>query len=281
MTAAALILRMPARLRAGLAVAGAASRHAARLLAGFAKEHERVAVRLRVANRAIRWRRGVRFSALHPAITWWDALQSAIAAAGGLDDVSAISIGGQQHGLVALDGETGNSPFATALVEHLEEPGVEINLLFRKVRDAVFGITKGKQEPYTYGSLPAPVVAGIALHFGEAAYGNVGSGERLDFTVVGSAVNEASRIEGMCKPLGHRVLVSSRFHAAAVACNSRMVSVGVHALRGIGGALCSLRIRARWVVEDLARGQWRIAVTQLPYGVSTRVVLEEIGRAHV
>lgn len=36
---------------------------------------------------------------------WWDALQSALADAGGLDDVSAISIGGQQHGMVALDGE--------------------------------------------------------------------------------------------------------------------------------------------------------------------------------
>jgi tetratricopeptide (TPR) repeat protein len=60
-----------------------------------------------------------------------------------------------RDGLVAMDGETGNSPFATALVEHMEEPGVEINLLFRKVRDAVYNLTKGKQEPYTYGSLPA------------------------------------------------------------------------------------------------------------------------------
>jgi len=41
----------------------------------------------------------------------------------------------------------------------------------------------------------------------------------------------------------------------------------------------SLRVRARWTIEDLARGQWRIAVTQLPYGVSTRLVLEDIERA--
>ncbi len=40
----------------------------------------------------------------------------------------------------------------------------------------------------------------------------------------------------------------------------------------------SLRVRARWVVEELARGQWRIAVTELPFGVSTRVVLEDIER---
>ncbi|MGD9925221.1 MAG: caspase family protein, partial [Pseudorhodoplanes sp.] len=60
-----------------------------------------------------------------------------------------------RDGLVALDGESGNSPFASALVEHIEEPGLEINLLFRKVRDRVFANTRGQQEPYTYGSLPA------------------------------------------------------------------------------------------------------------------------------
>jgi len=41
----------------------------------------------------------------------------------------------------------------------------------------------------------------------------------------------------------------------------------------------SLRVRARWTVEDLARGQWQIAVTELPLGVSTRLVLEDIERA--
>jgi len=41
----------------------------------------------------------------------------------------------------------------------------------------------------------------------------------------------------------------------------------------------SLRVRARWIVEELARGQWRIAVTELPFGVSTRAVLEDIERA--
>src|SRR6476659_2470305 len=41
----------------------------------------------------------------------------------------------------------------------------------------------------------------------------------------------------------------------------------------------SLRVRARWTVEELARGQWRVAVTELPFGVSTRTVLEDIERA--
>ena len=74
---------------------------------------------------------------------------------------------------------------------------------------------------------------GVALHLGDVLYGNIGTRERLDFTVVGSAVNEASRIEGLCRVLQRKVLISGTFHEAAVACGSRMVSLGVHALRGI------------------------------------------------
>jgi adenylate cyclase len=74
---------------------------------------------------------------------------------------------------------------------------------------------------------------GIALHVGEVLYGNIGTTDRLDFTVVGSAVNEASRIEGLCRQLKKKVLVSSAFREAAVACGGRIVSAGFHALRGI------------------------------------------------
>ena len=60
-----------------------------------------------------------------------------------------------KHGRLALDGEGTNSPFVTALVGNLDTPGLEINLLFRKVRDDVLKMTGGRQEPYMYGSLPA------------------------------------------------------------------------------------------------------------------------------
>jgi uncharacterized caspase-like protein len=59
-----------------------------------------------------------------------------------------------KHGEVALDGEGGNSPFATALIRHIATPGVEINKLFRLVRDDVLAATGRKQEPFVYGSLP-------------------------------------------------------------------------------------------------------------------------------
>ena len=58
-----------------------------------------------------------------------------------------------KEGTVASDGEGRNSPYSTALLGHLEEPGLEIGLLFRRVRDAVLALTGGRQEPFVYGSL--------------------------------------------------------------------------------------------------------------------------------
>ena len=57
-------------------------------------------------------------------------------------------------GTVALDGNGRNSPFMKGLLAHLEEPGLDVNLLFRKVRDSVLAETNNRQEPFTYGSLP-------------------------------------------------------------------------------------------------------------------------------
>ncbi|HKU06086.1 MAG TPA: caspase family protein [Bradyrhizobium sp.] len=59
-----------------------------------------------------------------------------------------------KHGQTALDGTGGNSPFAQALVNRLATPDVEINKVFRLVRDDVMEATAGRQEPFTYGSLP-------------------------------------------------------------------------------------------------------------------------------
>ena len=61
------------------------------------------------------------------------------------------------------------------------------------------------------GRFPVPVGVGIALHHGEAAYGNVGSGRRLDFTVIGRDVNLASRIATLNKTLGEPLLMSKPF----------------------------------------------------------------------
>jgi len=73
----------------------------------------------------------------------------------------------------------------------------------------------------------------LGLHHGEVFYGNVGSLERLDFTVVGAAVNEVARIEAMCRALEQDVIFSADFAATARHSGERLVSLGRYALRGV------------------------------------------------
>jgi adenylate cyclase len=73
----------------------------------------------------------------------------------------------------------------------------------------------------------------LGLHVGDVFYGNIGSKDRLDFTVIGPAVNEVSRIAEMCRSVDQPLLLSSAFAAAVGAARSRLVSVGRYALRGV------------------------------------------------
>jgi uncharacterized caspase-like protein len=58
-----------------------------------------------------------------------------------------------KHGTYALNGEGSISPFAEALLAHVEQPGMEVVRLFREVREAVLERTGREQEPHLYGSL--------------------------------------------------------------------------------------------------------------------------------
>lgn len=85
------------------------------------------------------------------------------------------------------------------------------------------------------GALPTTEMY-LGLHVGEVFYGNVGSADRLDFTVVGPAVNEVSRIAALCRSVDQSMLVSSAFAEALGEARQRLVSVGRYALRGVGKA---------------------------------------------
>ncbi|MEO7435145.1 MAG: adenylate/guanylate cyclase domain-containing protein, partial [Candidatus Binatia bacterium] len=77
----------------------------------------------------------------------------------------------------------------------------------------------------------------LGLHVGDVFYGNIGSDDRLDFTVVGPAVNEVSRIASMCRSVDRSVVLSADFAAATSATErANLVSVGRFALRGVGRA---------------------------------------------
>jgi len=73
----------------------------------------------------------------------------------------------------------------------------------------------------------------VALHVGELLYGNLGSPRRLDFTVLGPAVNEAARIEALCGSLEQNVIVSSAFADAAGEVRRQLVSLGRYAMKGV------------------------------------------------
>lgn len=76
-----------------------------------------------------------------------------------------------------------------------------------------------------------PLLAfGAALHLGEMLWGNIGAANRLDFTAIGPAVNLASRLEGLCRPLGRTVLASG---ALAAETDMPLIALGRHKLRGI------------------------------------------------
>lgn len=74
---------------------------------------------------------------------------------------------------------------------------------------------------------------GLGLHVGEVAYGNIGAATRLDFTVIGPAVNRAARLQELTKQLGERVVISADFAADA---GPDLRDLGLHDLRDVAGA---------------------------------------------
>jgi adenylate cyclase len=96
--------------------------------------------------------------------------------------------------------------------------------------EAMMALDQLNKERVTAGKPIAAV--DLALHIGEVLYGNVGAIDRLDFTVIGPAVNEVARIETLCEPLGRRVLISAEL-AVAAGDNRRLESLGFHSLRGV------------------------------------------------
>jgi len=76
----------------------------------------------------------------------------------------------------------------------------------------------------------AELHAGVALHYGRVNYGNIGSGGRLDFTLIGPDVNLLSRIQTVCSSTGNRVVMSERF--ASLLSGPQPSAIGSHQLKG-------------------------------------------------
>jgi adenylate cyclase len=97
-----------------------------------------------------------------------------------------------------------------------------------EVFDRIVALNQRREKS---GSLP--INLGLGLHVGEVLYGNVGAPDRLDFTVIGAAVNKAARLEGLTKELGKFTLISSEF---ASQIGNETQSLGFFELKGIADA---------------------------------------------
>lgn len=146
------------------------------------------------------------------------------------------------------------SHYYEAVAEPLEKRGADINKLIGDGMLALFPIES--QEPVYLTALATSAIqavreaherlvaiapealpqgvdklrAGFALHVGEVTFGNVGSKSRLDFTMIGPAVNEAQRVQLLTKSLGRTLLLSKAF--AALPCCVAFEHVGRHELAG-------------------------------------------------
>jgi adenylate cyclase len=110
----------------------------------------------------------------------------------------------------------------------LHEPKACANLLHAvtEARQAMAALNERNN-----GTGRAPLNYGIGVHVGDVMYGNIGSTSRLDFTVIGPAVNMASRLEALTKQLGRPVLLSRDF-AELVEKEFELEHVGKHEVRG-------------------------------------------------
>ncbi len=105
----------------------------------------------------------------------------------------------------------------------IEAAGGEI-LTF--IGDAVLALLQRQSEDMPELTLHA----GIALHLGDMLYGNVGGSSRLDFTVIGAAVNEVTRVEGLCKS-SYPLLITKEFSQYIK--SHELASIGMRKLKGV------------------------------------------------
>ncbi|RTE90162.1 adenylate/guanylate cyclase domain-containing protein [Bradyrhizobium sp. LVM 105] len=110
----------------------------------------------------------------------------------------------------------------------LQDPNACANLL-HAVTEARLAMAALNERNNATGR--APLNYGIGVHVGDVMYGNIGSASRLDFTVIGPAVNMASRLEALTKQLGRKVLLSRDF-AELVQPKFELEHVGKHEVRG-------------------------------------------------
>lgn len=122
----------------------------------------------------------------------------------------------------------GNGDSAIAGAVPPAEPAAACSRALAAAREAIARMEALNQTRMGRGE--PPLRFGIGLHIGAVMYGNIGVDERLEFTVIGAAANEAARLEAVCKTLDRPLVLSAEL---ARLVEEPLLSLGVHALRGV------------------------------------------------
>lgn len=133
----------------------------------------------------------------------------------------------------AHDGEVlkfiGDGMLAVFRVDEIGGRAAACRRALQAAQDAFAGLHELNQGRALEGAPPLKV--GIGLHVGKVMFGNIGAKDRLDFTVIGRAVNEVARLEAQTKLLDKPLLISAAFAAEVRDCP--ILPLGFHALRGV------------------------------------------------
>ena len=173
------------------------------------------------------------------AVIWMNDLRQFTAAAETLERDELIVLLNDYFEIVARSvlaegGEVlkfiGDGMLAVFELQPGEAPAMRCAAALRAARNAVANVACCNRARMDSGR--PEIRFGVALHLGEVYYGNIGAPERLDFTVIGPAVNHTSRIEKRGAELGRIVVASADFAAAA---NEPLEPLGAYELRGIAG----------------------------------------------
>jgi adenylate cyclase len=117
-------------------------------------------------------------------------------------------------------------------VEDPTAPDIQCKMAIEAARAAMKGLRELNEQRAAENH--DRLSMGIAINAGPVTYGNIGSPGRLDFTVLGSAVNVTSRVQDLCKTLGKPVLATKRVAQHAT---GAFTSQGYHSIRGVDGQI--------------------------------------------
>jgi adenylate cyclase len=160
------------------------------------------------------------------AVIWFSDLRGFTSLAQSRDEGETLDLLNDYFGRVtdAIEGHSGE------VLKFIGDAMLAIFPHEGNVADAVARAESAALEVMNANDASTDYSFGIGLHYGSVFYGNIGGGNRLDFTVIGSAVNIASRIEGLCSELDRRFLASAAFVEKS---SLEWESVGWRRLKGV------------------------------------------------